>query len=96
MNLAASNLFNVEGRIALITGGTSGIGLMMAEGLIANGVKTLFIVGNEDDGIITGTIDRLLSMAMGMKTHCDIYGFVILNLIYLKIENERIYLLKKG
>ena len=42
----ADPLFEVEGRIALITGGTSGIGLMIARGLVARGVKT-YITGRD-------------------------------------------------
>jgi len=33
-------LFSVQGKVALITGGTSGIGLMIARGLLRRGVKT--------------------------------------------------------
>ncbi|RLT99242.1 SDR family oxidoreductase [Ketobacter sp.] len=34
-----SSLFTVEGRVALVTGGTSGIGYMIAQGLVKNGAK---------------------------------------------------------
>ena len=33
------NLFSLEGKVALVTGGTRGIGLMMARGLVAHGAK---------------------------------------------------------
>lgn len=34
-----SELFNVNGKVAVVTGGSRGIGAMIAEGLVANGVR---------------------------------------------------------
>ena len=39
-------LFAIRGKVALVTGGTSGIGLMIAGGLVRRGVKT-YIVGRD-------------------------------------------------
>lgn len=40
----AGPLFNLAGQVALVTGGGTGIGLMIAKALAANGVKT-YITG---------------------------------------------------
>jgi NAD(P)-dependent dehydrogenase (short-subunit alcohol dehydrogenase family) len=41
LDFSASKLFNLEGMTALVTGGTSGLGLIMAKAYLQNGVKVL-------------------------------------------------------
>ncbi|KAK5560553.1 hypothetical protein LTR46_000861 [Exophiala xenobiotica] len=46
--IEAGNLFNVNGLVAVITGGGSGLGRMMARALAANGASKVFIIGRRE------------------------------------------------
>ncbi|KAI9702767.1 MAG: hypothetical protein M1836_007981 [Candelina mexicana] len=48
-SLTASNLFNVNGLVAVITGGGTGIGLMIAKALASNGASKVYIIGRRKD-----------------------------------------------
>ncbi|KAI2628568.1 NAD(P)-binding protein [Hypoxylon sp. NC1633] len=43
--LGAENLFNVKGMVAVVTGGGTGIGLMITKALAANGASKVYILG---------------------------------------------------
>lgn len=52
-SLDATNLFNVKDLVAVITGGSSGIGVMMAKALALNGAHKVYIVGRRKEMLET-------------------------------------------
>lgn len=51
--LEANSLFRVDGIVAAITGGGTGIGLIMAKALVANGASKVYILGRRQDVLTT-------------------------------------------
>lgn len=49
MSLTATSIFRVDGTVAVITGGGTGIGLIMARALAANGARRVFLLGRRKD-----------------------------------------------
>ncbi|GJM12118.1 MAG: 3-oxoacyl-ACP reductase [Pseudohongiella sp.] len=47
-NYLSSSLFSLEGKTALVTGGSSGLGLIMAKGLLSNGVRVVIASRSEE------------------------------------------------
>jgi NAD(P)-dependent dehydrogenase (short-subunit alcohol dehydrogenase family) len=43
------NLFDISGKVAVVTGGSRGIGAMIAEGFVANGVRTYITARRQDE-----------------------------------------------
>ena len=54
-----SNIFNLEGRTAIVTGGSRGIGLALAEGLAAHGADVAIVVKS--------TVDRAETAAQAIR-----------------------------
>uniref|UniRef100_A0A093UXA1 Rhamnolipids biosynthesis 3-oxoacyl-[acyl-carrier-protein] reductase n=2 Tax=Talaromyces marneffei TaxID=37727 RepID=A0A093UXA1_TALMA len=65
------NLFNVQGRVAVVTGGSSGLGLMICKGLVSNGAK-VYVVALPGDPIddVVKELNRL-----GSETGGSALGF---------------------
>lgn len=63
----AQDLFNVNGLVAVVTGGGSGLGLYAARALDANGAKAVYIVGRREQTLqdaaktaVNGTINPIV------------------------------------
>ena len=51
MSLNIKDLFNIEGKIAVVTGGSRGIGEMIASGFLANGAK-VYITARKEEALM--------------------------------------------
>jgi len=64
------NLFSIDGKIALVTGGSRGIGEMIASGFVSNGVKT-YISSRKADAC-DATAKRLSEQGKCIPIPCDL------------------------
>jgi NAD(P)-dependent dehydrogenase (short-subunit alcohol dehydrogenase family) len=65
-----SELFSVQGRVALVTGGTSGIGAMIAQGLVNHGAK-VYITSRQDGtraAAELGGAERCIALTADLST----------------------------
>lgn len=90
----ASSLFSVEGRVAMVTGGSAGIGRMIAEGLAAAGAKVYICARNAEKvgavaeamaGDVTGisadlsTLDGIQSLVADLSDREDALHILVNN-----------------
>ena len=64
------NLFSVSGKVALVTGGSRGIGLMIARGLVENGVKTY--ISSRSDNACNAVAEELSSLGECIAIPADL------------------------
>ena len=62
------SLFNLDGRIAVVTGGSRGIGKMIVEGYLAAGAARVYISARKVDQI-EGTVAEFGDKVIGLP--CD-------------------------
>lgn len=57
MDMDRSSLFAVTGKIVVVTGGGSGIGLMIAEGMLKNGARRVYLCSRKNAGAAAAAMD---------------------------------------
>lgn len=84
-NLDAASLFRVDGMVAVITGGGTGIGLTMARALAANGAKRVYILGRRLDVLTTAAAEH---PTVFVPIQCDVTSHASLQSAVDQITSE--------
>lgn len=69
--ISAAALFRVDGIVAVITGGGTGIGLMMTRALVKNGAKKVFILGRRMD-VLEKAVAECGAADVVIPVQCDV------------------------
>lgn len=86
-HLTAANIFSCSGLVAVITGGGSGIGLMVARALDANGAKAVYILGRRQE-----TLEAAAKQAINgtlIPVQCDVAEQSSLSAAAARIREEQ-------
>ncbi|KAK0628892.1 rhamnolipids biosynthesis 3-oxoacyl-reductase [Bombardia bombarda] len=81
------NLFNVKGLVALVTGGGTGIGLMMAKALADAGAARVYIVGRRVD-VLQAAAASINRPAVVVPLYCDVTSKISLESIVSVIDTD--------
>ncbi|KAK4454115.1 Rhamnolipids biosynthesis 3-oxoacyl-reductase [Podospora aff. communis PSN243] len=80
-------LFNVKGLVALVTGGGTGIGLMMAKALASAGAARVYIVGRRVD-VLQQAANTINMPAVVVPLYCDVTSKISLESIVSVVETD--------
>ncbi|KAJ6257879.1 hypothetical protein Dda_7668 [Drechslerella dactyloides] len=69
----SKNLFDVKGKVALVTGGAKGIGRMISEGLVTNGAKVY--ISSRDEKACQKAVEELNALPGGGSAHYIVADF---------------------
>lgn len=83
-DLHNSTIFDLRGRVALVSGGGTGIGLMIAGGLAANGAK-VYIGGRRKD-VLQKVADEWATHGRGVIIPCVQSIIKWLTILYIKLS----------
>ncbi|KAL2149366.1 hypothetical protein VTH82DRAFT_8714 [Thermothelomyces myriococcoides] len=84
---SVEELFSVKGLVALITGGGTGIGLMMARALVAAGAARVYIVGRRVD-VLQEAANSINRPSVVVPLYCDVTSKVSLESVVSVVETD--------
>ncbi|KAK4098491.1 NAD(P)-binding protein [Parathielavia hyrcaniae] len=88
-NLDAASLFRVDGIVAVVTGGGTGIGLTMARALAINGAKRVYLLGRRPNVLAEATT---LHPTVFAPIQCDVTSHASLQAAVDRITSETGYI----
>ena len=82
-----SELFDLSGKVAIVTGGNGGIGLGMARGLAANGA-TIAIVGRDEAKSAAAVADLSKNGGKAIAVKADVTDETAVNAMVMRVRRE--------